>query len=133
MSIRSSLPNIGVYPFSNIRFVIGTGKTKDGRDIHPSVLEESLLAIRKQLAQIFGGYTETRGCGGWYDADRGVLVEETNVIFDVAITADIEVGFFVYERAVAGAQDVVDHASRILEQACILVQFGYGQSIIVYS
>jgi len=131
MIIRNALPSLGTQPFSNIRFVIGTGKTKHGGDIHFSDLHDSLQEIRAQLAKLFGGYTETTGRGGWYDEARGVLVEETNVIFDVAIPTEIAFYSARYDQEIAKAQDVVDLAKRILQQECALVQFSYGQSAIV--
>jgi hypothetical protein len=140
MSIKKSLPTLGIQPFSNIRFIIGTGQTKDGVEINAGFRSILVREIRTHIAKLFGGYTETSGHGGWYDADRGVLVEESNVIFDVAIIPPPAFREFVtapqyrgtyYLENIAKAQDVVDHTKRILDQACVLVQFSYGQSAIV--
>ncbi len=129
-ALRNALPSLGTQPFSNIRFVIGTGQTKDSITILAGFKSMALTNIRRELAKLFGGYTETSGRGGWYDESRGVLVEESNVIFDVAIIqAPAQVGYTVDH--VASAQEVVNLAKRLLQQECVLVQFSYGQSTIV--
>jgi len=140
MNIKNSLPSLGTQPFSNIRFVIGTGQTKDGTEINAGFRNILIPEIRQQLAKLFGGYTETTGHGGWYDEARGVLVEETNVIFDVAVLPEPNFREFVthpryrgtyYSERIDKAQEIVDLAKRILQQECVLVQFSYGQSAIV--
>lgn len=130
MNIKASLPNDGkIFTFSNIRFVIGTGQTKDGTEINAGFRNIIIPEIRKELAKLFGGYTETTGFGGWYDEARGVLVEEPNVIFDVAII--LRPGYGFYEKHTENAQAIVDLAKRILQQDCVLVQFTQGSSAIV--
>jgi hypothetical protein len=130
MNIKSSFPNTGkVITFSNIRFVIGLGQTKDGVEINAGFRSIIVPAIRKELAKLFGGYTETTGFGGWYDVDRGVLVEEANVIFDVAII--LRPGFNFYDAQIDKAQTIVDLAKALLQQECVLVQFTQGHSAIV--
>lgn len=140
MNIKTALPTLGVQPFSNIRFVIGIGQTKDGAEINAGFRSIIIPAIRKEIAKLFGGYTETTGFGGWYDEARGVLVEESNVIFDVAIlpapafseyvTAPAYRGIYYAER-IEHAQTIVDLAKSLLQQDCILVQFTQGHSAIV--
>jgi hypothetical protein len=140
MSIKDSLPCLGTQPFSNIRFVIGTGQTKDGTEINAGFRNILIPEIRQHLAKLFGGYTETRGHGGWYDEARGVLVEEANVIFDVSIQPDRAYREFVtapeyrgvyFTENITKAQSIVDLAKNLLQQECVLVQFTQGHSAIV--
>lgn len=140
MNIKSALPSLGTQPFSNIRFVIGIGQTKDGAQINAGFRSIIIPAIRKELAKLFGGYTETTGFGGWYDASREVLVEESNAIFDVAIAPDRAYREFVtapdyrgvyYTEIIDKAQTIVDLAKSLLQQDCVLVQFTQGHSAIV--
>jgi hypothetical protein len=130
MSIKKSFPNTGkAIAFNNIRFVIGTQKTKDGNWIDEGISAIAIHTIRKELAKLFGGYTQTTGSGGWYDESRGVLVEESNVIFDVAII--LSPGFNFYDAQIDKAQNIVDLAKDLLQQDCVLVQFTQGHSAIV--
>lgn len=140
MNIKAALPSLGTQPFSNIRFVIGTGQTKAGTEINAGFRSIIIPAIRKELAKLFGGYTETTGFGGWYDASREVLVEESNVIFDVAILPAPTFREFVthpryrgtyYSERIDKAQSIVNLAKSLLQQDCVLVQFTQGHSAIV--
>lgn len=130
MNIKASFPNTGrIFTFTNIRFVIGTGFDKDGTRLCLQVQSLALKEIRAQLAKLFGGYTETTGFGGWYDTSRKVLVEESNVIFDVAII--LRPGFNFYDAQIDKAQTIVVLAKALLQQDCVLVQFTQGHSAIV--
>ncbi len=50
-------------------------------DGHPS--DDILSEVRSRMLDVFGGYTETVGMGGW--ADAGSIYREPVAIFDVAI------------------------------------------------
>lgn len=130
MNIKASFPNLNkAITFSNIRFVIGVGQTKDGVEINEGFRITIISVIRKELAKLFGGYTETTGFGGWYDESRDILVEEPNVIFDVAII--VRPGYGFYDEQIEKAQTIVDLAKALLQQDCVLVQFTQGHSAIV--
>ena len=110
---------------SNIRITFGTGKTKDGKVISNRTVSTAYKAIYTEIASKFGGYTITNGIGGWYDAKRKVLVEETCQSADIAVINISQVGI----------QDTINDICSLikstLNQDCVLVQLSYGTSEII--
>lgn len=105
---------------TNIRFVIGTGKTKDGATIHPATRNKALNQVRTLCAKAFGGWTESVGNGGWHDEVRGILVVEPCVIIDCAIISGL--------LPASDIQKIVDLIKDELSQECVLVQKFTGES-----
>ncbi len=105
---------------ANIRFIIGTGKTKDGAAIHPATRNQVLDQVRTMCAKTFGGWTESIGNGGWYDEARATLVVEPCVIIDCALTSGL--------LPASDIQKIVDHIKVGLSQECVLVQKFTGES-----
>jgi len=91
-----------------ITFTIGIGMDKHGSHIHRA--EELLNLASRRVAETFGGYTLTRGSGGWI-APNGELVEESSVVFSVVTEEHRE----VY------ASSVAVFLRDLFSQECVLV------------
>lgn len=61
-------------------FTIGLGFDRDNTPIDPEKARSMIYHARQQLADSFGGWSETRGAGGWKDDTLGYVVEP-NVTF----------------------------------------------------
>lgn len=110
---------------SNVTITFGNQKTKEGNPIIAGEL--AIRTILLKVASIFGGYTLTRGHGGWYDSERKVLVEETCVIINIAIVGDQP-----RQRAVEPKiYEIVALIKKLLDQDCVLVQLSHGTSELI--
>ena len=65
------------------RFTVGYGERGDGRLIDVSEAVRRIERIKYHAAQQFGGYTLTRGRGGWVNG-HGRLVTEPVATFAIA-------------------------------------------------
>ena len=79
-----------------------------------------LLALR--IAKRFGGYTATKGYGGWVDA-RGDLIEEGVMVYDIAATPD--------EAADRDVRELAEWAGRELKQEAVYVRTFSGDVEII--
>lgn len=109
---------------SSIKFTFGIEKDKDGKVITAPTPEKSIQVIRREVAKIFGGYTETAGHGGWVNTGTDELVEEASITLEVAITSPIA----NIEHKVT---DIINIIKLLLNQECVLVQHIYGTSAII--
>lgn len=107
---------------SSIRFTIGIGKTKDGNPIGVFRRQNALQKIRESCAKNFGGWTETSASGGWWDAERKVLVIEQSVVIEVAVLDSAD------QDQPEAIKEIVDLAKSDLDQECVLVQVIHGTS-----
>lgn len=98
-------------------FTAGTGVTHDGSTITSGELLEASVRIRTELANRFGGYTETSGMGGWVD-DNGHLVEESSRTWE-CITP-VKGGPTTAKRAEVTAQHVASFIAGALLQASVM-------------
>lgn len=110
---------------SNICFTFGNQKTKEGKSISAETSSDAIQAILTEVASKFGGYTITRGHGGWYDTKREVLVVETAVIVNIAVIGIDQHGI---HDTINGIASVIKSA---LDQDCVLVQLSYGTSELI--
>lgn len=109
---------------SSVKFTIGVGKDKNGEGI-AGIAASAIAMICLAVADAFGGYTKTKGFGGWVDSNKN-LVEEPVVIIEAAVTNGLR-----YETTGdirQEAQRIVDLAKDLLKQECILVQYIAGNS-----
>ena len=109
---------------SSVKFTIGVGKDKDGSSI-TEIAAPAIAMVCIAIADAFGGYTKTKGFGGWVDSNKK-LVEEPVVIIEAAVTNGLR-----YETTGdirQEAQRIVDLAKDLLKQECILVQYIAGNS-----
>lgn len=110
---------------SNIRFTIGTGKTKTGKPISTIQSGPAIKDILMEIATKFGGYTIQTANGGWYDSVRKTLVEESVVVINVAV---IEIDQHDIHNVI---KSIVAIANERLDQQCVLVQLSYGTSELI--
>lgn len=79
-----------------------------------------LFSIR--VAKRFGGYTATKGYGGWVDAS-GNLIEEAVTVYDIAATPD--------EAADADLVELAEWFGRELRQEAVYVRSFAGEVSII--
>ena len=80
----------------------------------------ALLSIR--IAKRFGGYTATKGYGGWIDA-HGNMIEEGVMVYDIAATPD--------EAADRDVRELAEWAGRELKQEAVYVRTFSGDVEII--
>lgn len=96
---------------------IGLDRTSEGLDVgamlraHGSSLSDTLRKLLSETARRFGGYTESRGMGGWYDPSRSTFVEERSTTLTL----------FVDATRLDDLRDFAAIWAESLHQACVLL------------
>lgn len=85
-----------------------------------SELAHRLFSIR--VAKRFGGYTATKGFGGWVDAS-GNLIEEAVMVYDIAATPD--------EAADVDLVELAEWFGRDMRQEAVYVRKFTGEVVII--
>lgn len=84
--------------------------------------ERAHRLFSKLIAKRFGGYTATKGFGGWIDAG-GNLIEEAVMVYDIAATPD--------EAADADLVELAKWFGRELRQEAVYVRKLTGEVVII--
>lgn len=83
-----------------------------------------IIAYGPTMAEIAGGFTATRGFGGWIDG-QGCLLTEPVTVFDLFISDKID-RFWAKDKLTALAQKV----ARDLGQECVYLEIDGDASFI---
>ena len=97
---------------------IGTENTASGAAIDVATATAAIRDIKTRAAIRFGGFSAALVHGGWYDADRGVLVEENALRLELVSDSRAAVAAFASE---AGA---------LLEQSCVMLSGPEGVEFV---
>jgi hypothetical protein len=96
--------------------------------VHITRVASAFETLRKELCEVFGGYIETNGRGGWVDGDGELIVDEV-AIFDIAIfTGAGRYGHNVNQFAECNShlRSIAITLRESLKQDCIFVRYGSG-------
>jgi len=97
-------------------FYLGLERSADGAQLDPSVRAVGMGAVRRLLANTYGGYTIMNGAGGWTN-DAGEVVEEGMVRVECYMST---------ERALPSRADVdrvAKELGALLHQHSVLVEW----------
>ncbi len=110
---------MGHNPLELTLYVPSTEKDNKGQDIRVSdaEYEARINDAEKKMSKLFGGYTKVDTQGGWYNADKGKLVEE-----DVAtVTSFTKIEDF--EENKSKFEDYVEKIRKEYEQDAMSIEF----------
>lgn len=96
-----------------ITIVVGTTWDKYGQALSGADFFDGVERIRRKLTDNFGGYTETKGVGGWFDGE--MVIEEPGRTW-TTLTGHIDsVG-----EVETTAKQIAEYAASALQQASVL-------------
>lgn len=104
------------------RIVMPAAHALPGKEHEASIAHERL---RRALCNTFGGYTSTRGTGGWVAPD-GTDVTEAVIIYDVAVDTVSRSEAFSHKLALIALE-----AGRALGQHSVYVRYPHGVVAII--
>lgn len=79
--------------------------------------------LQRQFCEAFGGYTKFAGSGGWVNS-RGELLNDTNIIYDVAVDSDRDAPWELIARFAI-------EAGTALDQKSVYVRYPNGEVDII--
>ncbi len=88
-----------------VTLTVGYGFDKNNNPLPDA--SNLLQKVRQNLAQTFGGFTETEGVGGWINPDTGVEVMEACKVYSIATDKPSE----IVETSAAVARDTLHQHS----------------------
>ena len=110
-----------------VTFGIGLDKTAEGKPLAGALkatgynLNKAIRYLQTETARYFGGYTAVRGQGGWYDRERGKLVEERSLTLTTYVDGD---------RGLSDARELAALCARTLLQSQVL--FSYTPAVLEF-